>query len=232
MICKFEPCEMPAHCKGWCKRHYSQQKAGYELTLPAPRMPEWCAFPECVNRTLSKSLCSAHYSQMSKGKELKPLRTLERHWGCAFPECDREHYALGLCRIHWAQQNNGIELKPEGRAEPKWFLRGGYLSRSRRVGGRNVWELQHRILMEEHLGRKLLPHENVHHLNGVRHDNRIENLEIWSTSQPAGQRIPDKVAHAKYILGLYEPSALAPDDQEFKRIAREIKAADAAAAKE
>jgi hypothetical protein len=57
--------------------------------------------------------------------------------------------------------------------------------------------------MEQILGRELLPDENVHHINGDRADNRVENLELWSTSQPAGQRIPDKVAWAREILDRY-----------------------------
>ena len=57
--------------------------------------------------------------------------------------------------------------------------------------------------MKEILGRDLLRHETVHHKNGVRHDNRPENLELWSTSQPYGQRVEDKAAWAKEILELY-----------------------------
>jgi len=71
---------------------------------------------------------------------------------------------------------------------------------------------EHRLVMEQHLGRKLLPKENVHHKDGDRLNNDISNLELWSTSQPPGQRVEDLLKWAHEIIQLYGQVKPTPEE--------------------
>lgn len=129
-------------------------------------------------------------------------RELTRHGPCK--DCGKAittfRSQTGRCRkCNDACRRAATEAKPV-----VWKLnRHGYMMAKVKHNGATRWYSQHRYVMEQHLGRKLLRHESVHHLNGERADNSIENLELWSSSHPAGQRVDDLVTWAKAILDQY-----------------------------
>jgi len=82
---------------------------------------------------------------------------------------------------------------------------GGYVEIRHGV---NRGKLLHRVLFEEHYGVKLKPYQSLHHINGIKTDNRIENLELWDKSQPYGQRVEDKLKYYFQLVETYKSHPL------------------------
>ena len=151
---------------------------------------------------------------------------------CKIDSCDNDASCKQMCQKHYRRvklYGDPHHVKIRERGTGAKSKRNGYIS----VYDNGKLRLQHRVVMEQHIGRSLLSHENVHHINGNREDNRIENLELWSVSQPAGQRVGQKLAWARDIIKLYgtaleSEAASASEAEEILEAARtEINAADA-----
>lgn len=123
---------------------------------------------------------------------------------CRAPNCRRPCVSKGFCPAHRHRLRKGMDLsKPlkahgerEGTlsaADPQGYLRI-------KIGGE--WLSHHRYVMSQKLGRELLPSETVHHRNGNRHDNRIENLELRRGNHGPGQTVNDLV---EYLVEFHRP---------------------------
>ena len=140
---------------------------------------------------------------------------------CSVDACPRQAARQGYCRGHWdrwKKYDDPLAGPPIRERAPNGSPRPIYNA----DGYRLIWApgdphaqasgyaAEHRVVMSKMLGRPLLPSENVHHVNGVKDDNRPDNLELWVTMQPTGQRPEDLVAFAHEILARYGSVAQKP----------------------
>ncbi len=207
--------------RGFCNPCYLRKLKNGELNnKPAINVGQSCSVDGCNKEAKTKGFCIAHYGKLLKyGDPLAyaPKRTAVP---CSVDGCESPSLSRGLCKTHYGAWHRHGD--PEKRSDQ--FLKrhqeliddNGYVTvyapdhpnatKMNRVP-------KHRLVMSEYLGRPLNDNENVHHINGVKTDNSLENLELWVTTQPKGQRPQDLVEYATKILETYEK-----DSDKLKRL--------------
>lgn len=222
--CSVDGCGRAHYAKGFCSLHYERfLKYGNPHQVALKRKPNFtsdlCCVTGCTGPVFSKGMCRAHYEKTRKygnpqaqGFSFVPRVVNGVHQCCSVDGCDSKIAAKGLCQAHYRRLRvygdvnaSAPVLTKNQRRRNKSQNGYVYLSwKGHPAAGKNGNLLEHRLVMYEKLGRVLLPGENIHHINGRRDDNSPENLELWVSIQPAGQRPKDLVAFAKEILARYE----------------------------
>ena len=169
-----------------------------------------CSVEGCGKDARTKGFCIAHYEKFLKYGD--PLAYAPKRTGvpCSVDGCNDPSLARGFCKRHYATwHRNGDPTKQSEqhlRRHQDLVDDNGYVT-VYAPSHPNATKInrvpKHRVVMSEFLGRALRKNENVHHINGVKTDNELENLELWVTSQPKGQRPQDLVTYAKKILKAY-----------------------------
>lgn len=212
--CKVEGCRRDTYGRQvFCEMHYRRVLRNGEPGPPGPsRVRGTCRADGCDQPVDAKDLCHGHYQRLLRhgSADESPLR--EGRAMCKVEGCDRGVHGRGYCAAHYKRvvkhgdpQAHIPIREAVGRGT---VAHDGYryvpVPKEMRHLTRGVaWVGEHRLVMAQHMGRALSSDEQVHHINGVRTDNRLENLELWSTSHPSGRRIEDLLEFCLAMLDRY-----------------------------
>lgn len=174
----------------------------------------------------SKNACYSCYGRLKKYGTITPEH-FTRKCECCGEEYSSKWWKQKFCSkicytkmhshktfIEYRIANNidlSIPKKPKapngsGHREPNGYI---YITKMRHPNATKSGRIyEHTYVMSEHINRPLIKGESVHHKNGIRDDNRIENLELWHKGQPAGQRVEDKINWCKEFLKQYGITSL------------------------
>ena len=205
-LCNEPDCLVNARRQGYCISHFSKKVYDGELVA------ELCKINDCGKVHFGQGYCSTHWERWTKygdANYIKPKAPIKE---CTIDNCKtKSQKTSGMCRNHTRSMSlYGDPLESSRRRTIKkdgdtFVASNGYILARPEHALNNTLINQplHRLVMEDHLNRSLMPGENVHHKNTIRSDNRIENLELWGTHQPIGGRIEDQMKWVYEMIDRY-----------------------------
>jgi hypothetical protein len=232
--CAVAGCDRPVDSAGLCHGHDQRRRRTGDVQAHVPlgrrRQPETCTVDGCDRPTKALGLCPRHWWRAWQHGSVDPpgaaavITESDTRGGgggrCVEDGCADPAVARDRCRRCYKRALRAGVVAPDP-AVRVWtgegWLSHGYWCvmvplDERHLSGGAAAIAEHRLVVARSLGRPLAPDEQVHHRNGDRLDNRLENLELWSTSQPSGQRVEDKVRWAVDMIRRYRPDLLADAD--------------------
>lgn len=199
--CSVDGCGRKHFGCGLCNLHYKRQWK-IERASTGPK----CLVDGCQKAHDSRGYCVDHYMEKRRSGffEDVPLCSV---LNCSIPVAGR-----GYCHNHLRRVVTRGDPMPDvpfrvsggGCVEKNGYRTISVLETEADKRGRKSRQvLEHRHIMQQSLGRPLLPGETVHHIDGDRLNNMLENLELWRTSHPSGQRVEDHLRWARETLAVY-----------------------------
>lgn len=232
--CEAGNCDGRVVARGLCQRHYYRlrkygdphytrkgkgyidgncrylYKAGHPNSTKTGKIQEHIyVMSEHLGRELNDNEAVIHINGDRLDNRLENLRIEKKENICKIKRCRDVVHAKGFCSKHYSRfiKFGDPNKILQGESGEGTINENGYRliylpdHPNAQDGGRI---LEHRYMMSNKLGRPLMDFERVHHKNGIRHDNDLDNLELWVLSHPPGQKPQDLVRWAKEILEIYE----------------------------